>query len=77
MQRTSAFAPGWLRAEIRNSIEELARNPRIPQEIADSFRRAEKIVDVTEALRRSEEMLQSRLEIPAGSSHGLPSENDR
>lgn len=56
MQRPTAFAPGWLRAEIKASVNELLNNPRIPQEQKDAFQRAEYFIEHSEALRRSSEL---------------------
>ena len=65
MHETPGFQPGWLRAQIRDSINELKNNPRFSKEV-ESFCQTERQVNLSSLLRRSDEKEQIARE--AGSS---------
>lgn len=54
MHETPGFQPGWLRAQIQDSINELKSNPHFSNEI-ESFCRTEQQVINSSLLRRPEQ----------------------
>jgi|GEM_PF-6258517 len=54
MHETPGFQPGWLRAQIRDSINELKNNPHFSKEI-ESFCRTEQQVNNSNLLRRPDQ----------------------
>lgn len=54
MHETPRFQPGWLRAQIQDSINELKNNPRFSKD-AEDFRRTEEQVNRSRLLRRPDE----------------------
>lgn len=62
MHETPGFQPGWLRAQIQDSINELKNNPRFSKEV-ESFCPTEEQVNHSSLLRRSDEREQIPSEI--------------
>lgn len=67
MHETPGFQPGWLRAQIQDSIKELKNNPRFSNEI-ESFRLTEEQVNHSSLLRRSDENQNEQIARGIGSS---------
>lgn len=67
MHETPGFQPGWLRAQIQDSIKELKNNPRFSNEI-ESFCLTEKQVNHSSLLRRSDENEKEQIAREIGSS---------
>ena len=55
MQQSTAFAPGWLREQITESIREFIADPRVSEEQKEAFRLAGAAVEQSNQLRRREE----------------------
>ncbi len=70
MQRGVAFEAGWLRDQIKDSVNELMRDPRISQAQKDAFRRAEQIVEGSGILQASEGCADSNFYAASNTSIG-------
>lgn len=54
MQHKAEFAPGWLRAQIRDSLEKLKSDPSFSHEL-QSFRESEEQLSNSDLFRRAED----------------------
>jgi hypothetical protein len=55
MQHSLAFKPGWLREEIKASVENLVNNPRVSQTQKEAFRIAAEKLQSSRVLKRANE----------------------
>lgn len=70
MQHNAEFAPGWLRAQIRDSIEQLKTDPRFSHQI-QSFCETEKQVSHSSLFRRAEDVAEMETRSAAADSNRI------